>query len=157
MDADTFVHSDWSYEDFRGQLPDSKWITYVGRGKGSQTWPECGFYGLNLKDQICLDFLKEFERVYDDPENGIFKLEEWHDSFVFGNILNSMKDYYPEVLDYSAEMYIRTAKTGGGGHPLINSVLGKWIDHMKGVRKSEGRSRDRDLIVARTESYWAGQ
>ena len=157
MDADTFVHSEWSYEDFRGQLPDSKWITYVGRGKGSQTWPECGFYGLNLKDQICLDFLKEFERVYDDPENGIFKLEEWHDSFVFGNILNSMKDYYPEVLDYSAEMYIRTAKTGGGGHPLINSVLGKWIDHMKGVRKSEGRSRDRDLIVARTESYWAGQ
>jgi len=54
-------------------------------------------------------------------------------------------------------MYLRTAKTGGGGHPLINSVLGKWLDHMKGVRKSEGRSRDKDLIVARTESYWAGQ
>ena len=77
--------------------------------------------------------------------------------FVFGSILNAMKDYYPEVLDYSAEMYIRTAKTGGGGHPLINSVLGKWIDHMKGVRKSEGRSRERDLMVARTESYWTGQ
>ena len=54
-------------------------------------------------------------------------------------------------------MYIRTAKTGGGGHPLINSVLGKWLDHMKGVRKGEGRSRASDLMVARTESYWAGQ
>ena len=154
MDADTFVHSDWSYADFKQQLPDNVWITYVGRGKGSQTWPECGFYGLNLKDTICQDFLKEFERVYEDAENGIFRMEEWHDSFVFGSILNSMKDYYPEVLDYSAEMYLKEAKTGGGGHPLINGVLGTWLDHMKGVRKNEGRSRQKDIMVNRSEAYW---
>ena len=154
MDADTFVHSNWSYDQFKNLLPNDKWLTYVGRGKGSQTWPECGFYGLNLNDTICQDFLKEFERVYQDPENGIFKLEEWHDSFVFGNILNAMKDYYPEVLDYSAEMYIRTAKTGGGGHPLINSVLGTWIDHMKGDRKNTKKSLPKDLMVNRTEAYW---
>ena len=154
MDADTFVHSDWTYDQFKNLLPNPKWMTYVGRGKGSQTWPECGFYGLNLNDTICQDFLKEFERVYEDAENGIFKLEEWHDSFVFGNILNAMKDYYPEVLDYSAEMYIRTAKTGGGGHPLINSVLGTWIDHMKGDRKNTKKSLPKDLMVNRTEAYW---
>ena len=102
MDADTFVHSDWTYDQFKNLLPNNKWMTYVGRGKGSQTWPECGFYGLNLNDTICQDFLKEFERVF-RSENGISKLEEWHDPFVFGNILNAMKDYYPEVLDYSAE------------------------------------------------------
>jgi len=154
MDADTFVHSNWTYDQFKNLLPNDKWLTYVGRGKGSQTWPECGFYGLNLKDTICKDFLKEFERVYEDAENGIFKLEEWHDSFVFGSILNAMKDYYPEVLDYSAEMYIRTAKTGGGGHPLINSVLGTWIDHMKGDRKNTKKSLPKDLMVNRTEAYW---
>jgi len=154
MDADTFVHSDWSYEDFKNLLPDNKWITYVGRGKGSQTWPECGFYGLNMKDVICQDFIKEFERVYEDAENGIFKLEEWHDSYVFGGILNSMKEYYPQVLDYSAEMYVKTAKTGGGGHPLINSELGKWIDHMKGARKNTKKSLPKDLMVNRTEAYW---
>ncbi len=154
MDADTFVHSDWSYEDFMNLLPNNKWITYVGRGKGSQTWPECGFYGLNMKDVICQDFIKEFERVYEDAENGIFKLEEWHDSYVFGGILNSMKEYYPEVLDYSAEMYIKTAKTGGGGHPLINSELGKWIDHMKGARKNTKKSLPKDLMVNRKEAYW---
>ena len=154
MDADTFVHSNWTYDQFKNLLPNDKWLTYVGRGKGSQTWPECGFYGLNLKDAICKDFLKEFERVYEDAENGIFKLEEWHDSFVFGSILNAMKDYYPEVLDYSAEMYIRTAKTGGGGHPLINSVLGTWIDHMKGDRKNTKKSLPKDLMVNRTEAYW---
>jgi hypothetical protein len=154
MDADTYVHSDWSYDDFKAQLPEDVWITYVGRGKGSQTWPECGFYGMNLNHETCKKFLAEFERVYEDAENGIFKLAEWHDSFVFGNILNGMKIQDPNVYDYSAEMYLREAKSGGGGHPLINGVLGKWIDHMKGVRKQEGRSRKIDIMVKRTESYW---
>ena len=154
MDADSYIHTPWSYEQFIDLLPRDKWITYVGRGKGSQTWPECGFYGLNLNDVICKDFLKEFERVYQDPDNGIFLLEEWHDSFVFGDILNKMKEYHPQVLDYSAEMYVRTAKTGGGGHPLINSVLGNWIDHMKGDRKNVGHSLKEDLIQNRNEAYW---
>ena len=154
MDADTFVHNDWSYEDFKAQLPDNVWLTYVGRGKGSQTWPECGFYGMNLQNPVCKLFLEEFERMYQDADNGIFTLEEWHDSFVFGHILNKYKARDPNVLDYSAEMYLKEAKTGGGGHPLINGVLGKWLDHMKGVRKNEGKSRQKDIMVNRTESYW---
>lgn len=155
MDADSIIHSDWSYEDFRDLLPNTSWITYVGRGKGSQTWPECGFYGMNLKDVVCQEFLSEFERMYEDAERGIFTLEEWHDSFVFGEILNKMKKASPNVLDYSAEIYLTdTAKTGGGGHPLINSKLGKWMDHMKGDRKFDGKSKSKDLMGYRNEPYW---
>jgi len=154
MDADTYVHSRWDYADFSDCLPSTSWITYVGRGKGSQTWPECGFYGLNLKDGICNEFLQEFKRMYDDAENGIFNLEEWHDSYVFGHILNNLKRRHPNVLDYSAEMYLTHAKTGGGGHPLINTKLGQWIDHMKGDRKNKGKSLPKDIIMPRNESYW---
>jgi hypothetical protein len=154
MDADTYVHSDWTYEQFIKLLPDTSWITYVGRGKGSQTWPECGFYGMNLNDSVCKRFLEEFERVYEDAEHGIFEMEEWHDSYVFGQIVNQMKQIHPNVLDYSAEMYLKEAKTGGGGHPLINTVLGKWIDHMKGDRKNVGKSKSTDIMVKRKESYW---
>jgi len=154
MDADTYVHSDWTYEQFIKLLPDTSWITYVGRGKGSQTWPECGFYGLNLNDSVCKSFLDEFERVYEDAEHGIFKMEEWHDSYVFGQIVNQIKQIHPNVLDYSAEMYLKEAKTGGGGHPLINTVLGKWIDHMKGDRKNVGKSNSKDIMVKRKEAYW---
>ena len=82
---------------------------------------------------------------YEEAENGIFILDEWHDSFVFGNILTDMKQQDPNVFDYSAEMYLTEAKSGGGGHPLINSVLGKWMDHMKGVRKDEGSLDQRIL------------
>ena len=154
MDADTFVHSNWSYEQFKEQLPDDKWLTYVGRGKGSQTWPECGFYGMNLNSPVCHTFLKEFERMYQEAEHGMFTLEEWHDSFVFGHVLNGVRKYNPNVLDYSANMYLKEAKTGGGGHPLINGVLGKWIDHMKGGRKNKGKSDAKDIMVNRTEEYW---
>lgn len=155
VDADSIIHSDWSYEDFADLLPSTSWITYVGRGKSSQSWPECGFYGLNLKDPVCQEFLQKFERMYEDAENGIFKLEEWHDSFVFGSILNKMKQTAPNVLDYSAEIYLtNTAKTGGGGHPLINSKLGQWMDHMKGDRKFEGTSKRKDLMGYRNEPYW---
>ena len=154
MDADSFIHSNWTYEDFAELLPDTSWVTYVGRGKGSQTWPECGFYGMNLKDLVCQDFLKEFERMYEDADNGIFTLEEWHDSFVFGKILNDLKFRHPNVLDYSAEIYLKTAKTGGGGHPLINSKLGRWMDHMKGGRKFDGSSKRKDLMGHRDEPYW---
>jgi len=154
MDADTYVHNAWSYEEFLDLLPKTSWITYVGRGKGSQTWPECGFYGLNLNNIVCQEFLQEFERMYTDAENGIFLLDEWHDSYVFGHIVNNMKRTAPNVLDYSAEMYLREAKSGGGGHPLINGVLGKWIDHMKGDRKNTGKSNPSDIIVNRSESYW---
>lgn len=155
IDADTVFHSPWSYEEFIGCLPNNKWITYVGRGRGAATWPECGFYGLNLNHPVCHEFLKEFERMYEDADNGIFKLEEWHDSYVFGYILNNMKKDFPNVLDYTENMTLRTAKTGGGGHPLINTVLGKWIDHLKGDRKKYGKSLPKDLTQPRPENYWS--
>ena len=154
MDADSYIHSPWSYEDFIALLPEDKWLTYVGRGKGSQTWPECGFYGLNLNHPICSLFLVEFELMYEDAENRMFKLEEWHDSYIFGEVLNYTLTANPNVLDYSADMYLKEAKTGGGGHPLINGPLGKWMDHMKGGRKDSGKSLPKDLMVNRTEDYW---
>ena len=107
-------------------------------------------------NEVCKKFMAEFERVYEEAENGIFLLEEWHDSFVFGNILNKMKVEYPNVLDYTEDMILKGAITGGGGHPLINCVLGKWMDHLKGARKDTGKSLTKDLVNQRSESYWQG-
>ena len=152
MDADSIIHSQWDYEDFANLLPNNAYITYVGRGKGSQTWPECGFYGMNLNHPVCHSFLEDFERMYEDADNGIFTLEEWHDSYVFGELLKKYADFPSH--DYSANIYNNTAKTGGGGHPLINSELGRWMDHMKGDRKFQGKSKPKDLMGNRNEPYW---
>jgi hypothetical protein len=152
MDADSYIHSPWSYDNFKALLPENAYITYVGRGKGSQTWPECGFYGMNKNHPACHEFMRDFEAMYEDAENGMFKLEEWHDSYIFGEILNKYKEFPSH--DYSAEMYLQEARTGGGGHPLINGPLGKYMDHMKGGRKNKGKSDKKDIMVNRTEDYW---
>jgi len=109
---------------------------------------------LNKSNPVCDLFVQEFERMYEDADNGIFKLEEWHDSYVFGDILNRYKKRDTNVHDYSENIYVKTAKTGGGGHPLINSELGKYIDHMKGDRKVAGKSKKKDLMGNRKEEYW---
>lgn len=154
MDADMYVHSPWNYKDFANLFPDTHWITYVGRGKSSMTWPECGFYGLNLNNQTCVEFLKEFKKMYNNAESGIFTLPEWHDSYVFGHILNKMKRLSPNAFDYTSAIVLSSAKTGGGGHPLINTELGKWLDHLKGDRKKLKKSKKTDISVNRKEDYW---
>ena len=157
MDADVYVHAPVSHKEFSNLLPENSYITYVGRGKGSQTWPECGFYGMNKNHPVAHEFMKRFEQMYDIAADGIFRLEEWHDSFVFGHLLNvEFKDFKSSAHDYSADMYLREAKTGGGGHPFVNCVLGKYFDHMKGDRKKTGKSKPSDIMVNRTEDYWKG-
>jgi len=154
IDADTVVHSHWDYQSYSALFPSDVWLTYVGRGKGSQTWPECGFYGLDTSSAKARQFIANFKYQYENAEDGIFKLEEWHDSYVFGHCLEKFLRMYPDVLDYSAGIYMKTARTGGGGHPLINSVLGTWLDHLKGDRKQIGKSKKQDLMVKRGEKYW---
>ena len=148
MDADTFVHSKWSFKDFMKFCPENAWLGYLARG---QKWPECGFYSLNTHKDICKDFLKEFERVYEDADDGIFLMEEWHDSFVFEEVRKVIQKKNPHERFYniSGDLF------NGEGHPIINSKLGAYIDHLKGDRKEIGKSnKPKDLVVKRTEDYW---
>ncbi len=39
-------------------------------------------------------------------------------------------------------------------HPFVNGPLSSYMDYLKGGRKDEGRSSDKDPVVARTEEYW---
>lgn len=148
MDADSIVHSTVTQQDFERMLPDKFDIHYLGRGK---KWPECGFYGMNLRSSMCQDFLQQFERMYDDAEKGIFTLEEWHDSFVFDVVLKKHKQKFPNspIKDFSGHLI------SGEGHPLINCELGAYFDHLKGdSRKAKGKSLSTDLKITRVENYW---
>jgi len=143
MDADTVCHSPISLETVMKFCPLTQDIGYLGR-EGKYT--ECGLYSLNLRSENTQKFLKEFQRVYDQAENGIFLLDEWHDSFVF----DAVKDKMPQLkLNNWSRGIIK-----GEGHPLINSEWGAYLDHLKGNRKTSGRSLPKDLKVKRTESYW---
>jgi hypothetical protein len=152
MDADTICHSPITMQDLYRMIPADSELCYLGR-KGK--YSECGLYAMNLRSPNIQNFLKEFQRVYDDAENGIFQLEEWHDSFVF----DAVRKKFPQMrqLDWAAHLHDLRPSSGnstGEGHPLINSDWGAWLDHLKGGRKKLGRSKREDLKVPRKEAYW---
>jgi len=142
MDADTVCHSPITTDDLGRLCPSHHGLCFLGRqGKYS----ECGLYAMNLHHPAMERFLWDFQRMYDDAEGGIFKLAEWHDSFVFDAV---RKNHILNELDWSSHII------AGEGHPLINSEWGAYLDHLKGARKNQGRSRASDLKVKRTEAYW---
>jgi hypothetical protein len=152
MDADTICHTPITVENLKRMIPNEIDLGYLGR-KGK--YSECGQSSLNLNSEMTLNFLKEFQRVYDHAEAGIFLLDEWHDSFVF----DSVRRRFPHLkqLDWAAklnDLRPRPGMSSGEGHPLINSEWGAWLDHLKGDRKTLGRSKREDLKIKRAEPYW---
>jgi len=143
MDADTICHSTITMPQLQQLIPPDKDLCFLGR---KEKYTECGLYAMNLKSPLIQSFLREFQRMYDDAENGIFTLAEWHDSFVFDVVRAKFKNL--KELDWSSHLI------SGEGHPLINSEWGAYLDHLKGDRKSAGRSKLSDLKVKRTEAYW---
>ena len=142
MDADMICHSVVTEHTLNFLIPQNVDLCYLGReGKFS----ECGLYSMNLLSEKTQRFLKQFQQFYDDAENGIFQLDEWHDSFVFDAVrkLHSLTE-----IDWSKDLI------KGEGHPLINSAWGAYLDHLKGKRKEYGKSLTTDLIVKRDEGYW---
>jgi len=142
MDADTVCHSPITQEDLERLCPETSDLCFLGR-RGKYT--ECGLYAMNLRRPCTRDFLTKFQKYYDEAEQGIFTLDEWHDSFVFDAVRRLTSLY---ELDWSSHLIT------GEGHPLINSAWGAYLDHLKGDRKTLGKSKAKDLKVIRQESYW---
>jgi hypothetical protein len=76
-------------------------------------------------------------------------MKEWHDSFVFFEIVKEFRN-----IKGFDEGNLSNIAMPGEGHPIINSKIGAYIDHMKGERKVRGKSDKKDLKVQRTEDYW---
>jgi hypothetical protein len=146
MDADSVVHSPMPLAFLDRFVPDDVLLSYAGR---KNKYTECGWYSINLRHPNWKDFINEFQRMYDDAENGIFLEKEWHDSYIFDVVRIKQEE----------ELGIKNKNFSEGiiqceGHPIINSELGSYIDHLKGDRKQPGISQRKDLKVIRTESYW---
>lgn len=145
LDADTVTHSPIGLSDLDSLCPSDAIIGYLGRGEKYHS--ECGWVAYNLDRPETRTFIQDLRAMYDTDR--IFELEEWHDSYVWDVV---RRRYQTQNKFYNLTSTM--PKPGRAGHPFINSALGKFMDHLKGSRKQEGRSRPHDLIVARSESYW---
>lgn len=143
MDADMVCHSPVNLNVLMKMCPEYYELCYLGReGKYS----ECGLYAMDLESTNVQLFLKRLQAMYDFAENGIFKQQEWHDSYIWDVVRKSI----PGMIELNwSQGLIR-----GEGHPLINCEWGRYLDHLKGNRKDLGKSKSSDIIVSRTERYW---
>jgi len=133
LGADTVFLKDMP-EDFFANLVDGHDLAYLGRSKFHS---ETDFISFNTKSSVIKAFRKLFLSIY---TTGAFQhLEYFCDSDVFdfvykllniyGNNLNTIDDHR---------------------HPFVNSVLGEYLDHLKGPdRKNIGFSPRDDYVNQR--------
>lgn len=144
LDADTYTFKPVPISLFKDLLKADTMLTYLGRG---DIYPECGFVGYNLKHKEIQNFVNDWEKLYVD--GSIFNLLEWHDSAVFWHL----SKIYTEQKGIAVND-IGHAKGVKGHHVFVNSVLGSYIDHFKGNRKSKQTSSKKDLTKVSDIDYW---
>jgi len=143
IDADTFTHTKITHKFLSTLVEPDNYLTYLGR---ENNYSECGFVIYNLNHPANIPFMNVWRHLYEDDE--VFDLEQWHDSFVFDQIRKT----------YEKDGIIKNTNLSPWGkdydHVFINSVLGNYMDHMKGPRKQLGKSKRTDLFNEPSGKYW---
>lgn len=142
LDADTKTFDTIPDSFFETILNTNQYCAFLGR---HNKYTETGFLLFNTKHSIHKDFMEKFISFY--RYDYIFSLKEWHDCECFDE---SRKEFQKKVNNFKD---INTIPNSNG-HPFVNSILGKYMDHLKGNRKKLGGSSRSDLKIQRTEEYW---
>lgn len=146
VDADVFTHTKVPEDFLDTVLPDDKVACYLGR---KYVHTESGFLGFNALLPETTVFLQIYRELI---ETGTFlTMSGWHDCWVF----DAARGFFPcqDLLVDLAEGLPQNPEEPFG-HPFINSVLGDFLDHAKGLRKKQGHSSTADLIVPKEGKYW---
>lgn len=98
-----------------------------------------------------------FDMRYPQAKAFMKKWINWYDTDNVWN-LNAFTDchtYDATVKEFDINLWNNLSPANmHHPHPFVNGILGEHMDHMKGPRKHEGRSRKSDIAVERTEEYW---
>ncbi len=145
LDADTYTFRDIPASFLTAVLPTEEYLTYLGREQAA--YSECGFVIYNLRHPQHDAFMSLFRDLY--RLDLIFDIREWHDSFVF--------DFVRKRFERAGLITTKnlSARLPASQHPFINTILGDYMDHLKGRRRKEaGHSFAKDLEKDRHERYW---
>jgi hypothetical protein len=141
LDADTYTFRKITKKFVTDLLPSDKLLNFLGRG---DKYPECGWVCYNTRHPKITEFMRYWTDMY--RNDTIFNELEWHDSYLFWQCVKRMAT--DDCVDIGKGAGVK------GHHVFINSVLGGYIDHMKGKRKIKGKSSKSDLRGNRNEDYW---
>ena len=141
LDADSYTYKNIPISLFHELVTKKHYLTYLGRdgydSKGKIMYSECGFVIYNINHPQHLAFQKEMVHMYNSGD--LFYEKEWHDSWIFDVV---RRQFESRKLIKNININVLNSLK----HPFINSILGNYIDHLKGVRrKSKKKSNIEDL------------
>lgn len=142
IDADVRCLKSFSSKSLEPFFPEpGEVMSYLGRTKFPLTGPysECGFLGFRADNTQTGQFLQRMADVYTSGE--VFSHQEWHDSWLWDQVRLEFEGNGAVFRNLSGPAEITN-------HPFINSGLGEFFDHLKGLsRKAAGRSHDKDYLL----------
>lgn len=144
LDADTFTHAEVTVDWLDGLFPEPSYIAWLDR---TGTHPECGFVMYRCAHARHASIMKAYRELY--TSGRLFKLKRWDDCTALETII-----MFKASLGKIEAPVSLSGPDAQWHHPFVNGPLGARLDHLKGPRKAEGRSRRLDSRVARTEPYW---
>lgn len=146
LDADIFTHSEVRSDWLEKLFPEPAYLAWLDR---VSSHPECGFVMYRASHPHHHKFMTAYRDLYTFGD--LFKLPETNDCSALAHIVGIKV----------ANLHIKPPVSLSGDkrwhHPFVNGPLGACMDHMKGPRKEEGRSRAIDMRRPRSEPYWAGK
>lgn len=144
LDADVVTHTTIPENFIENLHPSNSHVSYLGR---ANNYSECGFVIYNTQHPYHKEFMDVWRRMYTTDE--VFKLPQWHDSYVFDCIRIALEKQY-NIINNNLTPWGKDYD-----HVFINSMLGDYMDHLKGDRKASGKSKQSDLIKDKsTVEYW---
>ena len=144
LDADVVTHSPVPFEFIESLLPQNHYCAYLGREK---IYPECGFVVYDTTSKYNNIFMQDWQDLYNT--DSLFEEVEYHDSYLFWQLVKKHSANGMQTTNLSKGHPHRP-----GVHVFINSPLGEYMDHLKGKRKKDGRSKPTDIYYKRDADYW---
>jgi hypothetical protein len=139
LDADVVSHAPVTIDWLDSLFPADADVAWLDR---ERYYPECGF--MMLRWPAAGEMISDLVATY--RTGAIFRLQQWHDSFVIETIVKAAE----------ARGTIKVASLSGAAkschHPLAAGAIGSRLDHLKGNRKTLGRSVE--YVGKRPEPYW---
>jgi hypothetical protein len=136
LDADTETFRDIDERFVKAVFPEEKALTFLGR----EMFPcsETGFVAYNVRHAKARAVLRELRRIYGSGD--IFKLAIWGDAMAFDTARRTLR--FPKELEnnLTGDAELRPAMSRAErAHVWPRTILGKYMAHYKGRRKTEAR------------------
>lgn len=136
VDGDTLVKKTMPSGFFESFLAAGEYTCYLGR---DHMHSECGFVGFDSAHTEHKNFVASYENIFNSGD--IFLLAAWHDCVAY-DTLREMFEAQGKIVSNNI-----SGKYSSVMHPFVNTILGEYMDHLKGPeRKKAGSSFDADKV-----------